>query len=278
MQSIIVLHGRGSSGEKFGLELLKTSIPDYGCLQESFPDAKFIFPTAAKRRAQIYKRSWIHQWFDNWSLQTPTKREELQFDGLRESTQYVHALLEEEFAFVGARNVVLWGLSQGSAASMIASLLWQGEPYAAAIGMCGWLPLRKRIMDTLSEDDNSDLADDPFGHEDGDPNITSAVDDATTNIKKAVEYLQEELEMSLGTSSSDMTNIPTFLGHGTEDDRVPPALGKEAVELLRALEVEVEFKDYVGLGHWYSGQMLHDIVNFIRVQAKWPVSIAAPED
>lgn len=51
-----------------------------------------------------------------------------------------------------AQNVILGGLSQGCAAALIATLLWDGEPLAAAFGMCGWLPYRGHI-DNGDEDD-----------------------------------------------------------------------------------------------------------------------------
>ncbi|KAK0727463.1 Alpha/Beta hydrolase protein [Lasiosphaeria miniovina] len=46
----------------------------------------------------------------------------------------------------GAQNVVLVGLSQGCVASLVALLLWDGEPLAAAVGMCGWLPFVSHLL------------------------------------------------------------------------------------------------------------------------------------
>src|SRR5436189_5036386 len=160
-QTFILLHGRGSSASKFGPPLLSTSIPQVGTLANAFPYARFVFPTALKRRATIYKRSITNQWFDNWSLDAPTVREELQIDGLRETSAYIHELLRQEIKIVGsAGNVVLGGLSQGCAASLISHLLWDGEPLAAAVGMCGWLPFRtnmenitRGVHDTEVEDE-----------------------------------------------------------------------------------------------------------------------------
>lgn len=151
-QTFILLHGRGSFGAKFGPDLLATRIPDFGSLSDAFPHAKFIFPTASKRRARIFKRTPIHQWFDYWSLETPEKREELQIDGLRETSKYIHGLLKKEVELVGADNVVLGGLSQGCAASLVALLLWDGEPLAGMVGMCGWLPYRKMMENAFVEE------------------------------------------------------------------------------------------------------------------------------
>ena len=278
-QSLIVLHGRGSNGEKFGLELLKTLIPGFGTLPTAFPDAKFIFPTAAKRRAQIYKRTPIHQWFDNWSLKTPTEREELQFDGLRESTEFIHRLLDTEIAAVGASNVILWGLSQGCAISLVALLLWQREKLGAAIGMCGWLPLRQRMEDTLAEDDDAgNDENNPFAQGSSACFGTNATEeDGILKIDKIVEYLREELQVPSELKSSTASEIPIFLGHGTEDEKVPLSLGKEAAALLRQVDLDVEYKEYQGLGHWYSGEMLCDIVCFIQRQAKSSTQTSSKE-
>ena len=149
IQSFIVLHGRGSNATYFGPVLLQTQIPGVGFLQDAYPNAKFIFPTASKRRAKLFNRTPINQWFDNWSPPTTTEHQEIQFDGLRESSTYIHSLLHAEIAAVGPENVVLWGLSQGAATSLISLLLWEGPKFAAAIGMCGWLPLRKHMEDAI---------------------------------------------------------------------------------------------------------------------------------
>lgn len=165
----IILHGRGSNVQKFGPELLKTAITDYESLPKAFPHAKLIFPTASLRRATIYKRSLTHQWFDNWSLQTPNEKEGLQTECLRETSALVHRILEDEIAIVGAQKVVLGGLSQGCAAALIALLLWEGQPLAAAFGMCGWLPFREHMEDLARAaghtEDDINGEDDPFAQD-----------------------------------------------------------------------------------------------------------------
>ena len=263
-QSFIILHGRGSNGEMFGRVLLSTPIPAFTNLREAFPDAKFIFPTASKRRAQLYNRTPINQWFDNWSLHTPTEREELQFDGLRETSEFLHALVQGEVQRVGEGNVVLWGLSQGCAAALVAGLLWPGkEGLGGVMGMCGWLPLRGRMEGVLDfwDGDGGVGPDDVFARaEDG------GGGGDVSGIGKVVEYLREELDIAADGDGdvSKLLGIPMFLGHGTKDEKVPLALGREAAGLLRKVNLQVEYKEYEGLGHWYSGEMLRDIVLFIE--------------
>ncbi|KAL2012175.1 hypothetical protein VTN00DRAFT_4893 [Thermoascus crustaceus] len=160
-QTFILLHGRGSNASKFGPELLSTEMPDPHnadktvTLATAFPHARFVFPTASRRRATVYNRSIITQWFDNWAhtpqeAETARQREGLQIDGLRETSAYLHGLLRREIGLLGEggeRNVILGGLSQGCAASLIALLLWDGKPLAAAVGMCGWLAFRRQMED-----------------------------------------------------------------------------------------------------------------------------------
>jgi predicted esterase len=258
-QTIIILHGRGSNAEKFGPELLASSIPGYGSLPAAFPDTKFIFPTASFRRATIYKRSRITQWFDNWSLSNPAEREELQIKGLKGSCAFVHEILRAEIDMVGAENVLLGGLSQGCATSLVSLLLWDGPPLKAIFGMCGWLPYQSRLQEIVSggEGEDDDLFEGAAGWPVGDSGL------------EAVKWLRSELGAQGETEELRFREIPLFLGHGVEDDRVSVCLGREAASLLRLLGVNVVMKEYGGLGHWYSGDMLSDLVGFVRLQTGW---------
>lgn len=136
--TVVILQGRGSN---FDLSFLSTQLPDGQTFQAAFPQAEFIFPTASKRHAQMYNRSIIHQWFDNESLSTPTERESLMTERLRDSSSFLHGLPTKAIQEVGAKIVALDGLSQGCAAMLIALLTWRGEPLGAGFGTCGWLPL-----------------------------------------------------------------------------------------------------------------------------------------
>lgn len=316
-QTFILLHGRGSNAAKFGPELLETSIPGFINLRSAFPYAKFIIPTASKRRAKIYKRTPIHQWFDNWSLDTPEKWEEFQNDGLRETSEYIHGLLRREIDLIGAENLVLGGLSQGCAATLVSLLLWEGPAFAAAFGMCGWLPYRKKMegiasgKDKGSADEDEDEVDDIFqrasNDEDeekrdnvfkqdsdskskgkekaqaygvqaiGDADNSSVTATSTKNqqILEAVDFLRNEIEFSRTASTAPQISslkfqdIPLFLGHGTEDEKVPTSLGRAAVSCLENMDIDVHWEKYRGLDHWYSGDMLRDIVVFLKAHTDW---------
>lgn len=293
--TFILLHGRGSSGRQFGPALLTTPIPSASTtatesspsatlegdaapvmttIDQAFPHARFVFPTAARRRATVYRRAQTNQWFDNWKLDPPaTEREELQSRGLRETTAYIHDLVRKEIANVpgGASSVVLGGLSQGCAASLIALLLWEGEPLSAMVGMCGWLPFCTRLLEQMDPSDGAGLGtetlegggeDDAFDPFERDDDSEPATDDVG---RLALSWLREEVQAPSTSPHPDVVfrKVPTFLGHGTEDDRVSIILGRDASLSLRGLGINVFWREYETLGHWYSGPMLRDLVNFL---------------
>jgi predicted esterase len=248
-------------------------------LRSAFPHARFVFPTAARRRATLYGRAYTHQWFNNWKLDSPaTDREELQIPGLCETTAYLHGLLRAEIAAVpgGAANVVFGGLSQGCAASLTALLLWDGEPLGAVVGMCGRLPFAAGLTQQMSlvTNPSSETGDafDPFEREDGDAGKVEDKAALTSAPVRAVEWLREEIQAPITDTNSAGTALgrtPVFLGHGREDEKVSVILGREAVDCLERLGFEVCWREYQSLGHWYSGQMLRDMVLFLREKKEW---------
>ncbi|KAL8903386.1 MAG: hypothetical protein Q9207_003960 [Kuettlingeria erythrocarpa] len=258
--TFIILHGRGSNATAFGPSVLNTRISETQTFQSSFPHAQFIFPTASKRRAQIYNRSVINQWFDNWSLQTPNERTELQAEGLRETSAYVHSLLRSAIDQVGADNVVLGGLSQGCAAALISLLTWNGEPIAAGFGLCGWLPFRMQLEEIASSES---VADESGG---GDDDLFESSGDAvdTAAPAQAIAFLCEELGLTAKDPPLSFQRIPLFMGHGVQDEKVPISLGREAVSCLKHLGTSVEWQEYEGLGHWYSDLMLSHLVGTLK--------------
>lgn len=244
-ESFLVLHGRGDNGEQFGVGLLFTAIPEYGDLWAAFPNAKFIFPTASKRRIRGLNNCSINQWFDIASLVDPEEDPDIQYEGLRESTAHCCELLRSEIDQVGARNVVLWGLSQGSAIMLLSLLHWEGEPFAAAVGMCGWLPMRHRMLEACEDPARSLVEDDPFQRPRG---VVSNPD----RLEGAVACLREVVGLTSEPSSKEFAcrQIPVFLGHGVLDEKVAVDLGRQARSFLETMGLEVRWHEYEGLCHW----------------------------
>ena len=161
---------------------------------------------------------------------------------------------------------------------LVSLLLWEGESLGAAFGFCGWLPYRKQMEDLASSTINGDALD-----QEEDPFLQSGADSTThaevvgTGLifagedpveppptEQAMDYLREELEIPKRLDTLHIRNIPIFLGHGTEDEKVPLSRGREAVSCLRSLGADISLREYGGLGHWYSGQMLQDVVAFLK--------------
>ncbi|QSS59980.1 esterase/lipase superfamily domain-containing protein [Histoplasma capsulatum] len=311
-QTIILLHGRGDDGPSFGRDILSTSFPlpsasqscspKFGTLQDAFPHAKFVFPAAPLRRPQQHDSDLISQWFDLWWLPSsssptddnsdrpfPLARDSLQSSGLQDSTQFLHDLLQREISLVegGAKNVLLGGLSQGCATSIVACLLWDGigeggeksEVLGALVGFCGRLPFERRIRRILTggrgEDDQTIEGErlNQLSSTDGESEIKSK--NGSDVVGNAIDFFRGEFKIprppQLPSSSQGFLfqQTPLFLGHGVEDMTVPIRLGREAVACVEALGMHVSWNEYEGLGHWYSETMLSDFVKFMQEKTDW---------
>lgn len=312
--TVILLHGRGGSADAFGPALLDTTFPsthsqricpqarkgvsnkppDYTrptTLAQALPHAKFVFPNAPKQRATVYKRSVIRQWFDDWHLGFTADEVDSRYDlglqttGLGSTVTYLHGLVAEEAELVGgARNVILGGISQGCAVSLVASLLWEGkEGLGGVVGMCGWLPYISQIKEQLKighGDDGSHLAaakdsDEQAGFDPFDRSASPGCDatpsgdfDTGGYVAAALDWLGAELEMprrQLAAPHVLGNSIPAIMCHGRDDGKVEVAKGSEAAEFLSAIGMGlVSFAEYSGVGHEFSAGMLLDISRFIE--------------
>lgn len=282
--TLIILHGRGDTARNFAepflsspvSPFLETTPPSgppadaYKTFRDYFPNTKFIFPTAPLRRALVFNRSIIHQWFDSWSLTQQELKQHLRIPGLRETSGFLHDLLRKEIEVVGAENVALIGISQGCASSLVATLLWEGEPFGGVAGMCGYLPFRKGMLDFV-EDAEKGAQHGPAELGEGEDVFERSGDEAVdgrSRFEKAVGWLREELEMENRaeekTGPPPMLDIPVFMGHGMQDGMVPLGIGKLAAEFLSGMGVNTDWNEYEGLAHWYSEDMLRDIVKYLK--------------
>ncbi|KAH8756586.1 Alpha/Beta hydrolase protein [Diaporthe sp. PMI_573] len=304
--TVILLHGRGGSADTFGPALLNTALPPPAgdgvsgklpnpdrptTLAHALPHTRFVFPTAPKHRATVYKRSIIRQWFDDWHLGFAADEVDSRYDlglqttGIGRTVAYLHGLIAREAEVVGGtRNIILGGISQGCAVSLVASLLWEGEDgLGGVVGMCGWLPyisqMRGQLLDgegdkvriSASGNDQEDEAGfDPFDRS-GPPDCvveSSGGIDPGGSVTAALEWLRAEIEMprrrptALGVPRS---TTPVTMSHGRDDEKVEITKGKEAVDFLPALGMgPVRFREYAGVGHEFSAEMLFDIADFIQ--------------
>ena len=267
--SLILLHGLGSNGEKFGSELMKTALCSDGrSLPELLPGARFIFPTAKRRRSSAFGRSKLTQWFDIASLDDPSHRQHTQVGGLEESLYEILKLVNEETGKVSAHHVLLGGLSQGSAMAAIC-LLYLQFPVGGFVGMSGWLPYRNDIHEALGDnasEDNICEAENPFDTSNG------AKTEDQDPIFKAVDVVRDLLGGDNQSPSQNALATPVFLGHGSADEKIMIALGENARDTLRKAGFKVSWVAYQGQGHWYKvPEEVNDIVAFMRKDMKWTV-------
>ncbi|KAF3274961.1 hypothetical protein TWF970_007664 [Orbilia oligospora] len=271
--TIILLHGRGSNGPKFGTELIASNTSTGKTLPVLFPSTKWIFPTAKKRRAVLFKRMPINQWFDIYDINNQTYREHLQVDGLQETTDYLHGLIEQEIRNgIPVERIVVGGLSQGCAASLYAMLCYN-KRLGGYIGMCGWLPFAKYMEDCLGTSQNNDDTEDGdmFGESDDEEGTTFEKEEqddtqetvAKNPITEAIGFLKDNISFPSSSKKNkiEVLETPMFLGHGVLDEKVLFRLGEQARDVLMGLRCKITWKAYDDLGHWYK---VPDEIDHIR--------------
>lgn len=267
--TLILLHGLGSSGEKFGRELLDTGFTSLGHnLTALLPGARFVFPTSKRRRSSAFNCATLTQWFDITRIHDPSFQNDRQLRGLEESTKQILKIMHNELNFVSPSNLILGGLSQGCAMS-VAILLSLDYPIGGFIGMSGFLTFQADLEDALIP--KEDLEDDPFIRDD---NSISAI---KKHPSVAAQRLQRDLLCLdlLSEPSVEKTSYktPVFLGHGGLDEKVPVALGKAIVKVLREAQYQVAWRCYQDEGHWYKiPDEIDDIVDFIKSEVGWRVT------
>lgn len=272
--TVILLHGQSSNGKKFGQELLETGKTKSGkTLTELLPGARFVFPTAKRRRSSAFGRKKLTQWFDIARLEDPSYRNETQLQGLAESAVEIRNLLRDEMAHVPARQIILGGLSQGCTMSLSVLLSLQ-FPLGGYIGMCGYLPFQQETEDAIIGGENEGQAD---GDGDDDENPFAVSDDEDERPSdpavRALAFERDllDIEPLVGATA---VSTPIFLGHGDADEKKPHVLSEGAARTMRAAGYNVDWKLYPGLGHWYKiPEEIDDIVAFISEKVAWEMLV-----
>ncbi|PMD19986.1 hypothetical protein NA56DRAFT_750235 [Hyaloscypha hepaticicola] len=179
----------------------------------------------------------------NLSSQRHPRTKQLSIETQLTSELWVHyGLLEQEIERMGKENMVLWGLSQGCATSLASLLVWDGEPFAGIVGICEWLPYANEMLRIAGDKRDED----PFARSDDEGDWEgSAKGDLPS---QAVEFLRESIDME-GKKGMGGYKVET----------------KNALKLMGAV---VQMKEYEGLRHCYSEDMLRDIFKFIKGKLK----------
>lgn len=251
----IVLHGRGSNAERFGREFLSSAN-----LQQRLPTVKFVFPTARKRRSTVLKKIPINQWFDNYSLEDPGQRTDLQVEGLCETAAFLRTLIKHEASLLGEdghRRVILGGLSQGCAAAIF-TLLGGDETDeckgpGAFFGMSGWLPFEQQLCEILQyEQTQDDTQPETIIYEEG----GSSSDEVDTDIddsedgKDAFSDTDHDNDL-FSRASPERDDFDPFLASDDEVPRLIQALNhiRDILDLAPLDEPQYHGQTPVFLGH-----------------------------
>ncbi|KAL2160758.1 hypothetical protein VTH06DRAFT_955 [Thermothelomyces fergusii] len=278
--TIILLHGRGSTGEEFARDLLECRLSSGTTLQAQLPTWRWVFPSAAELWSTAFQEA-MPAWFEAHSLTDITARQDLQMAGIRDSVRYVTGLLEEETARLGgaAGRVVLGGISQGGAVAMW-TLLCAGagdvaRRLAGFVGASVWLPFAENFERYYylgkqngtshgTKGDDETMRDGVAGN-DGDDHVQDSEADA---FVKTMTASARQAPLRCGASEAGGHPVPVFLGHGTDDAFVDVELGRQAARVLRTAGLKVLWKEYSGAdqeGHWLKEpEELDDIVSFLE--------------
>jgi predicted esterase len=270
--TLILLHGTSTSGLEFASSILSFPIPlssssnptsttgstpNHLTLPHIFPHTKLLFPTGTPKSTTVFSGKTTNAWFDIHSFSDRTIGEADQIDGLRESVGYLKGLVEEEVGMLvneagtkreeAEKRIVVWGFSQGGAVVGIlgvSGVLENGEGVGVGglVGMSGWLPFRRQIV--------------------------AAVKEAGCGIEGRREVARKFVRELLGLDELEggggELKTPILLCHGEEDQKVKLEWGVEMRNLMLELGMDVSFKSYPGLEHWYSGDEMRHIVLFLR--------------
>jgi len=279
-QTMLLLHGRGSDGKKFGLEFLASKTAAGKSIQELFHGMKFVFPTAKKRRARWYKRAFVNQWFDNVPIDEQSKgmsMEEVdwQLEGLAETAEFLKPLLDVEVMTLSSKNVFIGGLSQGCAMGLHLLLSYEfdkgeesGGYLGGFVGMSGWLPFFDEIQDLIKpgNKNRNDEGNDPFATSDSDEDFDIEPERSRLSAASQVcDFVRQNMEWSVShTREPPFIRTPVFLGHGKSDEKVMITLGLDVAMVLREMGLKVRWEEY-DEGHWYKvPEEIDDIVEFLK--------------
>ncbi|PHH66388.1 hypothetical protein CDD81_7443 [Ophiocordyceps australis] len=296
--TVILLHDVASNGVMFGRDLMrlgKTSSDK--TLDWLFPGVRFVFPSSPRLPCLAMHQMRLSLWFDVARLDDPSFRQDIQRQGLCASTRHIVVLLHWEMRLVPADKIIIGGLGQGCALSLVL-LLSLGYPIGGIIGMSGFLPFQFELeMNTVDHtgyrdiddghDDDNELYDSDFDQDDSDYDSQSEdsdeyqVDDDNDDgddddddqvpqdpIVSAQIFERTLLQINsreYPCKEKTSYGTPIFLGHGVQDGSIPHSMGQKAAGAMRSVEYEVEWRSYKELGHGYKVPAeIDDIVEFIR--------------
>src|SRR6202012_2600430 len=95
-RTIVLLHGRGSTGREFADDLFAAELSArHESLRQRFPNYRWVFPSSREIWSTAFQEN-MPAWFEAHSLTEISARPELQVPGIEESVKYIRTILDEE--------------------------------------------------------------------------------------------------------------------------------------------------------------------------------------
>ncbi|KAF5581945.1 acyl thioesterase 1 [Fusarium pseudoanthophilum] len=251
--TVVLLHGRGSSGEEFAQELFEeTLLSDQSSLAQKLPSWRWVFPSSRELWSTTFEED-MPAWFEAHSLTDTIARQDLQIPGIRQSVSYIKTILDQEIERLGGdtSRVVLGGISQGAAVAIWTLICLDSveRPLGAFFATNTWLPFASSIEKYLSNEQKPPI-------------------DAGTEF---VAGMLAQSKVSLSKSQEMLPSTTVFLGHGTDDAYVDVELGRKARDIIIEAGFTVEWREYQGAeqeGHWFKApEEVDDLLSFLVTHA-----------
>lgn len=226
----------------------------------------------------MLKRMPIRQWFDNYSLDDPAQRPDLQVDGLCETAEFLRSLVQSEAELLLGhdhdhddgddddgdgdvfRRIIVGGLSQGCAASVFA-LLGGGfgfggnlkdangpGPLGAFVGMSGWLPFHAQLRDiarstsSLGSENGDDF--DPFSTSADDGQDEASEHGPESPLVTAINHVRDILDLPPLRSPDILSEEKPAVDHL----RIPVFLGHGSADPKVSVQLGEKMADFLSAG------------------------------
>lgn len=232
--TVILAHGKGSSGKEFADELFEGETSTCKFILDAIPSAniKWVFPNARNTLSTVFEMEQ-QQWFDIYSLSDPDSKSELQVAGLKKSIEHIRNIIEEERQYVSTERIVLGGISQGFATTAHV-LLSSPYTFAGFCGISGWIPFQDSLRRVLD------------------------------GVSTLPSFFHCELGIECNTVSNNRST-PVYITHSKDDMTVEIEHGIRARDTLREFGFTVEYHEYEDGEHWIQEPLGYDdLIKFLN--------------
>lgn len=288
--TIILLHGRGSTGEEFAEELFETAALSSGLIptsstattptpsQHGFPQGlRWVFPSSREHWSSVFQEN-MPAWFEAQSTSSSSPKDSASAQDLQvvrdisDSVTHVRRIMEDELQLLNgdSEKLALGGISQGGAIALWTllseqyQLILERRKLGAFIGLSTWLPLAADVRAILErkemEAETQAVVTD----------IGSTPSDVFVFVEHIMSPLKNQLQHFIKDDNQTLPlqlSTPVFIGHGVDDAYVDVELGREATNLLTSIGLVVSWKEYRGAeqeGHWIKApEEIDDMRSFL---------------